>query len=171
MMRKIAHVSTLPETEERNPAKQVSLVARFASIRQKLNDGSRETEKNALDKLAAPWLDSALSRHPNLKAVEEQYGCEKAFISQVRNGHVAAPLRFLVPLLDCPDVIHEFASQLLVSAGLPTPPREHKLTRTDVLEIALAMLAEGPLLKSLIRECADKFGAQPEDVLRALSTK
>lgn len=170
-MAKSSIASTLPESTQRNPAKLVSLVARFESIQQKRNESARETGKGELHKLAAPWLDAALDRHPNLKDIEEDWGCEKAYVSQVRNGHVSAPVSFLLPLLKHPPVIHEFASQILVAAGLPRPEERHELNREDVLEVALAMLAEGPLLKSLIRECGEKYGASPAAVLHALSNK
>lgn len=168
--------TTLPRDGELNPAKQVSesslsLVSKFVSIRQQMMEGTRDLGTGDLDKLASPFLDAALDRHPNLKELEGELGCTKAYVSQLRNGHVAAPMRVLVPLLQHPPVVHEFASQILVAAGLPRPEERHELNREDVLEVALAMLAEGPLLKSLIRECGEKYGASPAAVLHALSNK
>ena len=177
MPRNIAIDSMLPESDERNPAKQVSepvsLVARFAAIQQKRNENARETERRtAMDKLAAEWLNTALDEHPNLKELEDDYGCEKAFISQVRNGHVAAPLRFILPLLNHPACIDKFTNAIRSDAGLPLAPRRApKVSREQLLEMALAIFVESPgLLRTLINEAATRYGADAEDVAVALTT-
>lgn len=176
MRRVLATNTTMPESGELNQTKQVSspslsLVGRFASIRQKLEEGSQDTDKGDLDKLAAPWLDAALSRHPNLKDLEADIGCTKAYVSQLRNGHVAAPLRVLVPLLAHPNCIHEFTNQMRVAAGLPIAPARQEIQREDVLEVALAMLLEGPLRRSLLRECEERYGVTSAQVVDALQHK
>lgn len=170
MRRNVAIETRVPETDERNPAKQVSLVAQFSSIRQKLNVGSRETLQ-AMDKLAAPWIDEALSKHPNLKTLEDEYGCEKAYISQVRNGHVAAPMRFVLPLLNHPNCIDALTNAMRTDAGLPVAPRAaSKVTREQLCELALMIFVESPgLLRTLIREAADRYGANEGEVAATIA--
>lgn len=176
MRTRLATSPSLPEPTDRNLTKlvsePVSLVARFASIQQKRNENARETERRAaMDKLAAEWLDEALSEHPNLKQLEEDYGCEKAFISQARNGHVAMPLRFILPLIEHPDVIDKFTNAIRADAGLPLAPRRAaRVSREQLLEMALAIFIESPgLLRTLINEAGARYGANAEDVAVALT--
>jgi hypothetical protein len=177
MRRNLAIETSVPESSEDKPGEVVNhvaptLIARLVSIREKIEEAKGEANSGDLDRLAAPWFDAAVSKHPKADSLAAEIGVSAPYLSAMRHGDKPTPIRTLLAFLENKECAYEFACQFLTAAGLPTPPREHAtLTRADVLETALAMLVEGPLLKSLIRECGEKFGAQPGDVLRALSSK
>lgn len=171
MKSRLATTPTLPESDERNQTKLLSLVSQFASIRQKQKESGNETERKELHRIAALWLDAALDKHPNLKTLETDWGCEKAYISQARNGHVSAPLSFILPLLQHPDCIDALTNAIRSDAGLPLAPRRApRVSREQLLEMALAIFVESPgLLRTLINEAGTRYGANAEDVAVALT--
>lgn len=177
MSRNLAIETRLPETREGNQGEAVTvdtttLIARFVSIRGKIDEAKGEASTGDLDSLAAPWFDAAVSKHPKAEALAAEMGVTPPYLSAMRHGDKPVPLRALVALLAYKQCAYEFACQFLMAAGLPLPPRETaKLERADVCETALALLVDGPLFKSLVRECSEKYGATADDVLRALATK
>ena len=176
MRRNVAIECSMPDDAQVNQGEVVtpgaaSLIARLVSIREKIDSSEGESRNGELDALAAPWFDAAVQKHPKADSLATELGMKPAYLSAMRHGDKPTPIRTLLAFVNHPDSAHAFACSYLASMGLPLPPRRApKVTREQLLEIALALFIESPgLLRTLIHEAQDRYGAGAEDVAAALT--
>lgn len=145
-----------------------NLLARFESVRQRVAVG-KDPGVGELDAVVAPWFDAAVDAWGKEDAFAETLGVSRQHVELMRKGKKAVPLRALLPLLQSRAAVLAFVRPLCEAVDLEPPQPRPRVTHDQVAQVALdAMLLNPALLDLLVRMVAERHGAAPEEVVRAL---
>lgn len=145
-------------------------IGRIEAIRQALTLADYEdVEASDLDLVVAPWFASAVDCWGKRDAYAARINVQRGHFSEMCNGKRPVALRHLIPLHESAEAVRALVSPLCAHAGLEPPQIRKRITREEVLELALEVFLSSPqLLKTLLREAQDRKGASAEEVTAAL---
>lgn len=149
------------------------VIAKIAALQAQLVvDGG---EPGELDAQVAPWFDAAVQAWagPDAGGASEAYGealgISRQHVDAMRAGKKSVPLRALLPLLQSREAVQRFCAPLCSAVGLEPPQPKRELTRDQVFDLLLGLVAENPALLALLTSvAAERHGAEPEEVIRAV---
>lgn len=149
------------------------VIAKIAALQAQLVVDGGETGE--LDAQVAPWFDAAVEAWagPDSGGASEAYaetlGISRQHVDAMRTGRKSVPLRALLPLLQSREAVARFCAPLCAAVGLEPPQPKRQLTRDQVVELLLGLVASNPALLALVTQlAAERHGAEPEDVLRSV---
>jgi hypothetical protein len=152
------------------------VIAKIAQLQAQLVVEGGETGE--LDAQVAPWFDAAIEAWAgpdsggSSEAYAETLGISRQHVDAMRAGKKSVPLRALLPLLQSREAVARFCSSLCAAVGLEPPQPKRALTLGQLVESMLTLFASNPALLALIQaEAAQRWGAEPEEVLRLVRSQ